>query len=142
MEFKSLNIIAFDPGISTGVSIFEQGDFINAYTFTERELEGYVRCINKGQVQLDYIIIEEFRLRQSKAAAQTNDPLYTPQLIGKLKEWFSKYTIVMQQPSVANGPRFFTKKKVKELGIKWQSEHEYDAIVHGLYALVFNKEIK
>ncbi len=142
ISLKPLNILSIDPGEKTGVARFAKGDFISSHTFTERELKGYCQTLVSLRSYLDYVVIEEFRLRSNKAKSLSNQVLYTPQLIGKLQEWCDGMRIVYQPSSVANGKRFFTVDKLKAMGLKWNSIHERDAITHGLFALTFNKEIK
>lgn len=141
LPIKPLTVVSIDPGERSGISLWVKGGLIEAYTLNENFLRK--ECMRvKEMYFLDYIVIEEFRLRSNKAKSLSNQILYTAQLIGKLQEWFSGIPIVYQSPGIANGKRFFTVDKLKALGLRWNSIHERDAITHGIYALTFNKEIK
>lgn len=137
---KNLTLVAFDPGVTTGVATFENGEYRNSYHLNETDLEKFCKARLKWSPQPDYIIIESFRIYAHKAQSLINDPMVTPQIIGKLKVWFDGYTIVEQSAAQAKG--FFKAERLKEMGIWPKNRHERDAVKHALFGLYFNKEVK
>jgi hypothetical protein len=135
---KPLNVVAFDPGILTGIAYFREGLLHTTEHLSLEDLS--MEYVAYQHYPLDYVIIESFRIYAHKAKSLTNDPMITPKIIGKLEEWFKDYKIVYQSASMAKG--FFTDKRLKEMGLYVKNKHERDAIRHSLYALYFNKEVK
>lgn len=138
---KPLSIITFDPGKITGVAYFEKGELTYHKAYQEDCLSDvfFMPPLMEGRKDIT-VIIESFRLYSHKVESLTNDDLLTPQIIGRLKEWFKDFPIIMQSAAQAKG--FFTNQRLKEMDLYVKNRHCRDAVRHGLYGLYFNKEVK
>lgn len=116
--------------------MFLEGEYLSSLHLHQKELRDF--CLAQKICKWDYIIIEKFTLYPHKAKALINDPMLTPQIIGKIKEWFEGFKIVEQSAQVGKG--FWTDTKLKAAGIWPHNRHERDAVRHALQFLYFGKE--
>lgn len=133
------DIIAFDPGDTTGVAIFStQGELKQ---MTQLDLQSLIDFLGGYEAPVALVIVEDFRLFKKKAMQQVGSQMPAPQVIGAIKTFASmKGVEVVIQPS-----------NIKPLALKWSGiampgnhsqSHQWDAYLHGYYWLVSNGVIQ
>lgn len=135
---RKLNVIAFDPGETTGIAIFKEGKYHSSKELNYLEILKYVR---ERTAYHNYIfVIEQFRVYAHKANTLINNDLIPSQVIGELcgEARWQEIPVVLQSASQAKG--FFTDAKLKALNLWPKSRHERDAIRLGLHYLCFGKD--
>jgi len=142
--------IAIDPGEgirkpSIGVAVFSNtGELILAHQFY---MQGFVDWLehvsdSDGDVTIDHIIFEEYRVRKNKAMAHVGSRLPTPETIGYIKTFCYRKGIpwTAQRDVDVLGPA------QKLFQIKMPSNHDnshsVSAELHGRYWLWQNGIIK
>lgn len=129
------DILAFDPGDTTGVAIFsDQGELKQ---MTQLKLQDLIDFLGGYEFPVSLVIVEDFRLFKRKAMQQVGSTMPAPQVIGAIKTFASmKGVEVVLQPA-----------NIKPLALKWSGiimpgnhadSHQWDAYLHGYYWLVSN----
>lgn len=141
-------VICLDPGETTGFAIFDNTTLVRS---------GQLHTVENGKILWDnliefltknvdttknnYFVCENYRIYQHKLARHSFSPVVTLRLIGgiDLIAHSSEIPIYYQMAAQAKG--FVTDQKLKDWGfwIKGKN-HARDAIRHGIYFLLFNKE--
>lgn len=124
-------VVCVDPGDSTGVACFEDGSFVT-YNFRYADFLQLLCRTNLLEPPIT-IICEQFITRPGRFARE--------QIAGKVCGVLDLFcalhdiSLIYQSPSTVKTmiPRGHT---LKHLGWVWNSEHEMDAIRHGIYYLV------
>lgn len=129
-----MKLVAFDPGLTTGWALFEEGQVSKV---GESKWEDELFTLFKFEYiqTADLFIVEDFLLQKERNQRWTR--LETPQVIGaiKLRAHQLGVPVVMQQPSI------------KPVAFKWMetekpkghAPHYLDAVAHGNYYLIKNK---
>lgn len=134
-------IVAFDPGETTGVCIFEQGDGnATPIKYNQIKFSGLLDYLEDGPAP-DLIVIEDFQLLPHKAMAQIGSKFETIQAIGMCKSYAHRHRakVVEQSPRI---------KKIAEkwTGVNPPSNHKeghwIDAYNHGMYYMIKNNLAK
>lgn len=124
-------VVCVDPGDLTGIACFEDGSFIT-YTFRYTDFLQHL-CRTLAIDHRSTVICEQFITRPGRFAREQ----IAGKVCGALDLFCALYDIplVYQSPSTVKTmiPRGHT---LKHLGWVWNSEHEMDAIRHGIYYLV------
>lgn len=136
-----LNLIALDPGETTGYALFEQGILVEQEQLpTHTIFSGIDILRHKFETEKpDIVIYEDFRIYDWKAASLSWNTLHTPRLIGGIQTLchlnnIPMFTQMAQQPKM-----FCTDQKLEQWGYyKKGQRHARDAVRHGCYYLLFN----
>lgn len=130
-----MNIIAFDPGHTTGWALLSGGE-IEAGSFSMwADVWEIIGGYTSAPPRLEAIIIEAFVLRRGKALALSGSKLETVQVIGYIKAVCDHFGIkyVEQQPAC---------KAIRVAKIEGLNVHAMDAVRHGLYYMKKHGEAK
>ncbi len=124
----SQNIIAFDPGYTTGVA-FQEGT--NVTLMQIKGLTGVWAVLHTGQP--DMIVYESFLYQRRDKV-----DLRPVEAIGVIKLYAERTSTPILSQTPAQGKRFWTDKKIKKLGL-WEpgEPHAMDALRHLLYFRAF-----
>ncbi len=137
-------VLALDPGETTGWALFEQGLLIDAGQ-TEKhkdivaaaaEIQTLLRATNPSTV-----VIEDYRVYAHKAKSHSWEALHTPKLIGAIQALCAVRGAadILQ---MASSKQFVTNDKLRTWNMYYKGKpHANDAIRHGCYYLLFNKEL-
>lgn len=143
-SLKKENIIAFDPGETTGICVIKSGitctfslDF-NA--FLNKTSNFYFNdCIDKNEITK--IICESWRLYPNMAKTMIHSEFLPVQIIGMIKviSYNGATPIKFQTASAAK--KMMTNDKIKQYGFGLPKiEHEKDALRHALYYFSTKKD--
>lgn len=135
-------ILALDPGETTGVAVFENGQLVDASqldtsTVTPTGVDALLPILE--ELQPDLVVYEDYRVYGWKSDTHAWSGLHTPQFIGAIKtlchlQGIPTYTQMAQQPK-----QFCTDKRLKEWDYYLPSKkHARDAVRHGTYFMLFN----
>lgn len=131
-------IIAFDPGVTTGVAWTTFGDEIDATQITGGAI-GVWEWLEKTQDAAgfpDVIVYEKFLYQRRDKVVL--DPV---EVIGVIKLWAHQNVIPIQGLTAAQAKGFWSDKKLKTVGVyETGLKHANDAIRHLLYYLSFGQE--
>ena len=123
---------AFDPGETTGWSIFNcDGEQIDYGQCKGRNLL-YATLSKIGVVP--YVVIEDYRLYQSKAIQQSGSKLEAVRVIGAIESWaaLNKSRVTLQPASIKAIAQLWSGVKPKGAH---KNSHHVDAFNHGYYFL-------
>lgn len=126
-------IIALDPGVTTGVCIYEKGNITKAFTGQANHEVLYDLLFS---YQPDTIVYERFDYRPHQPAAD----LYPVELIGVIKLYCQRNGVKAIPQKQLKGHRgFWTDDKLKALDLYKVGEqgHSNDATRQMLYYLTF-----
>lgn len=149
-------LLCLDPGFTTGVAVFRNGILAPGI-----QVETIVSINGKNDIKWDNllnlfkevrptrVVCENYRIYAHKLDQHTNSSVDTLRLIGGIDMLCKLSPIILgtnepipiryQMASEAKG--FCTDDKLKRWGM-WQKgmRHSRDAVRHGCYYLLFNKE--
>lgn len=133
-------IIALDPGVTTGIALFEAPALVMVDQNKDDNIGRAVNYIE--QIVNDHsptaIIIEDYRIYRWKQKEHAWSDLHTPRLIGGIEKLaFDKCLPLIKQPAhVAKG--FCNDAKLKDWSMYIKGmRHGRDAIRHGAYYILF-----
>lgn len=144
-----INLIAFDPGETTGWALFEFGELNTIGQFDAKptkdedpSIEWVTKLLRKPLTiyKPTIVVIEDYRVYAHKAKTHSWSDLFTVKLIGALQALCAceKIPVSMQ---MASSKQFCTNEKLLEWGYyKRGIGHAMDAVRHGCYWLLFSKE--
>lgn len=144
-EFKfPERMLVLDPGETTGWAVFEHGR-LTAWGQIKTMEEGW-DAIHElfADVQPTHVLYENYRIYKHKLERHSFSDVYTLRLIGVI-EYLCDVTYgvprVHQMAQQAKG--FVKDQRLREWGyFKPGMRHARDAIRHGCYYLLFDKELK
>lgn len=123
-------VASIDPGETVGWAIWQDGIML------KQGQDPFIQFLDnfEGAIgELDHIVLEEYRLRESSSKAMIGDEFITSQVIGVIK-WFARKNNVkvhLQSPAQKD---WWTNEKLKLTGYYVRGQqHSRDAIRHGLY---------
>ena len=136
-------VLAIDPGETTGIAEFENLNRVKAYQVSTKDIEQGARQVTPILLNTnwDRVIVEEYRVFSWRAKQHSWSHLHTAQLIGSIKGTcaLEDLRVVMQTPQSAKG--FCDNVKLKDWGFYIKGEpHARDAIRHGCYYLLFGSK--
>jgi len=147
-----MRLLAIDPGETTGIALFLNIQPVNQFELKPRQVSGVIEpvasladqiasTLNRYR-EIDVIILEDYRVYKWRAKQHTWSDLHTPRLIGAIEYIASKEKIpIIKQPAHV-AKQFCTDDKLKHWGMYISGlKHARDAVRHGCYYLLFNKEI-
>jgi hypothetical protein len=132
-------LLAIDPGETTGVAYFINGELIKTAQLTS------IIAIEEAILDFlpDMLIYEDYRIYPAKLKSHSFSEIPTLKIIGAIEYVCEKYHIktIKQLATMAKG--FCNSYKLKEWGYWAKGEqHSRDAIRHGCYFLLFGKEAR
>lgn len=136
-------LLCLDPGETTGWAVFEDG----ALTAS-----GQAPTLNGGWNVIDalfadvnptVVIYENYRVYEHKLSRHANSEVYTLRLVGVIEYLCDiKHKIPRYNQMAYQAKGFITDDKLKFWGFyKIGHKHARDAIRHGCYFLLFDKEL-
>lgn len=132
--------ISIDPGKTNGWSYWEGTERLDAGE--DQQMELYERIERYVEDGLEFILYENYVLRQSSAKAMIGNKFPAAQVIGVLK-WLAhkhKLKIDTQMPAQKE---FFDNDKLKRLGLYDKGmQHCRDSVRHALYYQFFTAKIR
>lgn len=141
-------MLCLDPGFTTGVCVFKEGklDSWEQVTTVIKTTKGSkllwpnLTDIFK-RLQPTLIVCEDYRVYQHKLNQHTNSSVDTLRLIGGIDMTADMLGIPIVYQMAMQAKGFCTDEKLKSWGY-WQPgmRHSRDAIRHGCYYMMFNKE--
>ncbi len=130
-------LLAIDPGGTTGYAYFEG----TKLKWTKQE-KSYPASIIE-QYKPDLVVCEDYKIYASKVDMHTYSDLSVPRLIGEIEYVCRINEIKLHKQMAATAKGFCTNNKLKEWGFYEPNKpHARDAIRHGCYYLLFNKEVE
>ncbi|MBT9167368.1 MAG: hypothetical protein DDT19_00697 [Syntrophomonadaceae bacterium] len=133
-------LLVIDPGETTGIAIFDRGQIESVKQLTGagpamiQELNEFFR------LWPTHVVVEDYKVYAHKTKEHTWSSLFTPKLIGAIE---ALCTLQGLQPvmQMASCKRFVTNDKLRAWNMYVTGPHARDAIRHGCYFLLFNKDI-
>ena len=133
-------LMSFDPGHTTGWSVFVQYELAETGEIDTSDIPLAVVGVNNliEEYNPHVIVLEDYRVYRWRQKHHVGSELLTTRVIGCIETLSTQYSIpVFKQPAhIAKG--FCNDKKLKEWGF-WQKgqKHARDAIRHACYFLIF-----
>jgi hypothetical protein len=131
-----MKILAVDPGDShVGVAQYDDGEVTAEEVAAADWLPRFAGLV----VELDQVVVEEFRLYPGSAPALSWSPMRTVEMIGVIRWLCSCAGVpITLQSAAAKQP---TRAQCKARGIEWKhkSGHASDALLHLYYYMLRNK---
>lgn len=140
IKLPKLNLVAFDPGGTTGVvEVFEGKLYRHCGLDYEEILD---RCGGKlisPWVHYDLWVIEDFRLYPWVSEKLAFDPMIPARVIGALEAAAKGAEVTTVFQNAGEVKKFMNNKRLQEFG--WfhslNGDHERDAARHALHYMVF-----
>jgi hypothetical protein len=136
-------LLCLDPGHVTGWCVFERGKLTAAGQALTME-EGW-HCIDDlfNDVQPTMVVYENYRVYAHKLERHSNSEVYTLRLVGVIEYLCDvKFNIPQYNQMAHQAKGFVTDDKLKSWGFyKSGLRHARDAMRHGIYFLLFQKEL-
>jgi len=136
IPIAKMDLVAFDPGESTGVIVIEDGNLVEHDTITIEELEN---GLLHGKWKLyDNWIAEDFILYPWMAEQLGFNKAVPARIIGMLQLAAKQSGVTLTLFNAGTVKNFATDNKLKQLSWfdRLQSKHEKDAAKHALYFLI------
>jgi len=153
VEFKELllrqrkwipnaRVLAFDPGETTGMAFFVNGELTAHDQLRTKDLDASVEIIQNhfNLLQPDYIVMEDYKIYAWKKDEHTWATLHTPQLLGVIRTLAVLSEIPLEKRMAVEAKTFCDNDKLEMWGMyKPGMRHARDAIRHGCFSLLFSK---
>lgn len=137
-------LLVLDPGETTGWALFEDGK-LSAAGQAATKREGW-RCIHSllMDIKPDMLVYENYRVYEHKLERHSNSEVYTVRLIGVIEYLCDIVCGIPHYNQMAHEAKgFVSDDKLQKWGYyKPGLKHARDAIRHGCYFLLFNKNLK
>ncbi len=143
-------VLAIDPGETSGIALFENGKLLSVDQIDGTEYDGDFNREMSQQLSLTslfiracptHVVVEDYKVYAHKTKEHTWSSLHTPKLIGAISLLCGQRGLqpIMQ---MASCKQFVTNDKLKAWDMYTTGQqHARDAIRHGCYFLLFNKDI-
>lgn len=136
-------LLCLDPGHTTGWAVFEDGKLTACgQALTEKEGWG---CISQlfRDIQPTMVIYENYRVYAHKLERHSNSEVYTLRLVGVIEFLADDvYKIPYYNQMAHQAKGFMTDEKLKIWNLyQIGKKHARDAIRHGAYFLLFDKNL-
>lgn len=141
-EFPA-RLLCLDPGHTTGWAVFENG-LLTASGQAATMDKGWSEIDNLfNDVQPTMVIYENYRVYAHKLERHSNSEVYTLRLIGVIEYLCDvKFGIPQYNQMAHQAKGFVTDEKLKKWGFYKRAEkHARDAMRHGCYFLLFDKNL-
>lgn len=136
-------LLCLDPGHTTGWSLFENGN-LTASGQVATMADGWPSIDDLfNDIQPTHVVFENYRVYAHKLDRHSNSEVYTLRLVGVIEYLCDvKFGIPRIDQMAHQAKGFVTDEKLKAWGFYKRGEkHARDAIRHGVYALLFSKEL-
>lgn len=140
-------VLCLDPGQTTGWALFGQAQLIdqgqvetdlNPAIMAEHIRDIQQRLLDYGDLGLDLIVFEEYRVRGNKAKQHVGSEVITIQHIGAIKVAADMLDIPLRKQTAGQVKAFATDVKLRRWGLYQTGQrHANDAIRHGVYYHLF-----
>ena len=137
-------LLALDPGLTTGYSIFSSGEMLTNGIIDWKDLNtGFLSLIHLLQLfNPNVVVCEDYRLYANKVNAQLGSQIPTIKIIGAIEMLCIQNGITLFKMMASQAKGFATNDKLKEWGYyKKVNRHSRDSIRVGCHFLLFSKEI-
>ena len=132
--------ISVDPGVTNGWSYWDGTERIDFGQ--DQQMELYERIERYVEDGLEFILYENYVLRQSSAKAMIGNKFPAAQVIGVLKWFAHKYNLKIDSQMPAQ-KEFFSDDKLKHLGLYDKGlQHCRDSVRHALYYQFFTAKTR
>jgi len=124
-------IVAFDPGVTTGVAYQRGNDvFVDQYAGSHKTFYAMLKSLEPST-----LIVERFNYQRRDKVE-----LYPVEVIGILRLYAEQYDAMMIEQTPAQAKNFMTDDKLKKMGL-WRAgmPHGHDAARHLMYYLIITK---
>jgi hypothetical protein len=138
-EVKEGVYLAFDPGTTTGMVMFDaKGDSIRMGQFSLDELGEFLQHLSDP---IKVVICEEFKIFKHKTRAFAGNRMEVSQAIGIIREFVRqrKIELVYQPPLIKTAAERLTGHHVSG---NHNNSHWQDAYLHGKFYLIQHKIAK
>lgn len=138
-------LLVFDPGKTTGWSLFENGRLTKfghvEECFDDKNIDSTKIISLCEEIQPDFILYEDYKVYSHKLERHTFSSVFTLRLIGVIETYAQMKNIPTHKQMATTAKNFATDEKLKRWGF-WQQgmKHARDAIRHGCYFLLFYKK--
>lgn len=135
-------LFAIDPGETTGWAYFQDGELVAKGELITGD-PGSIKHLHAvmQRYEITIVVVEDYRVYAHKAKVHSWNPLHTPKLIGGI-QFLCEHMSIPVHMQGASTKQFCTNKKLKQWGYYTTgSDHTNDAVRHGCYYLLFNKEV-
>lgn len=144
-------LLCLDPGHTTGWCVFEgiklstwgQTDtIVNRVGNNEGDLDWLAFEQLLTQTRPERIVCEDYRVYSHKLDRHTNSRILTIHIIGALEYYCAMHDIPLEFRLAAAAKGFVTDDKLKAWGFYQPGmRHSRDAIRHGIYELLFGRNV-
>lgn len=137
-------LVALDPGKTVGWAEFINGRLHCVQEVYLGDEPKYALLIKQMELaKPDVVVCEDYKIYSWKAASHSWESLYTPQLIGAIRLYCEQAQLWLHLQMANTAKGFCKNKKLREWGYYEKGlKHGRDAIRHGCYWLLFNKQWK
>jgi hypothetical protein len=145
-QFLPSNILALDPGETTGWAFFAGLELLQCGQINTSDAsvapKALISLLNEFHPVVQ-IVMEDYRVYQWKAKDHAWNPLLTPRVIGMVEMFAYQSDIPVVKQSAQTGKGFMTDDRLKEFGFYRRGErHARDAIRHACQYLLFHSDLK
>ncbi len=142
LEKVNQSVLALDPGNTTGWAMFKDSELKDSGHLETSDIPIATQLIGEhlGMWTPDVVVLEEYRVYAWKAKQHAWSTLPTARIIGSIETMcaMNKIPVYMQSAQQAKG--FCTDEKLKAWDYYDRGRHARDAIRHGCFWLIFNKD--
>lgn len=135
-------LFVIDPGPTSGFAIFSNGELMACEQVVCDEKRGWDPIVDKMvQYNPQVVLCEEYRVYAGKVAQHSWSKVDTLRIIGAIEFACHREGYMLFKQLAATVKGFCTNNRLKEWGYYFKGQpHARDAIRHGCYWLLFNKE--
>jgi hypothetical protein len=134
-------IFAFDPGETTGFSIWRGGELLEAHQLQTKTIQDAWRAIEHDFLDVrvpDRIVMESYHIYKWRTEQHTWSAVHTLQLIGGIKMLAIQWTIPVYEQTAQVAKNFATDNKLKAWNFWLEGKpHARDSIRHACNFLLF-----
>ncbi len=135
-------LLAFDPGETTGFARFEHGDLTWSEQLATHTIHAATPSLDILITSKCEVVVENYQVYKWRAKEHVGDTLHTPRLIGCIETLCAQQGFRPTKQLAQNAKRFVTDEKLKAWGMYVKGKpHARDAIRHGIFYLLFHKEV-
>lgn len=138
-------LLVFDPGKTTGWSLFEQGKLTKSGQITDcyddKNIDATGIIALMEEISPDFVLYEDYRVYSHKLDRHSYSQVHTLRLIGTIETLCQIKNIPTHKQMAVTAKGFVTDEKLKQWGFyKKGEQHARDSIRHGCYFLLFYKK--
>lgn len=138
-EFNCREVMAWDPGETTGQAVLKNGVIYLSQIETKDVGQGFLSLQQElSRYNIDHIRAEEYRVYSWLADSHSNQELHTPQLIGAIKVLALQHSIPLSFKMAQHAKAFWNDSNLKASALYSPGmKHARDALRHLLFYLTF-----